>query len=112
MLLIHRKGYTRSDGTRVSPTMYASRNTGAPGRGPKLFTLSPGGLSRYGYKNILSSSPQKRHNALKRAMNSGVSKRTLSRRLVALSILTKRTRPAFSTAIRKDRAWMAQRNVR
>ena len=109
MLLIRRKGYTRSDGTRVSPTMYASRNTGAPGRGS---TLTPGGLSRYGYKNILSSSPQKRHNALKRAMNSGVSKRTLSRRLVALSILTKRTRPAFSTAIRNDRAWMAQRNVR
>lgn len=106
MLLIHRKGYTRSDGTRVSPTKYLSPNTGAPGRGKRLFTLKKGGLSRYGYENILSSSVQKRRNALKRALNSGVSKVTLGRRLGAIAVLTKRTIPRLSTAVRKDREWL------
>ena len=93
MLVVHRRGY----GTRVSPTRYLSPNTGAPGRGRKLFTLKKGGLSRYGYQNVLSSSPQKRRNALKRALNSGVSK---------LTVLTKRTIPALSTAVRRDREWL------
>lgn len=106
MLVVHRRGYTRSDGTRVSPTRYLSPNTGAPGRGRKLFTLKKGGLSRYGYQNVLSSSPQKRRNALKRALNSGVSKLTLGRRLGAIAVLTKRTIPAFSTAVRRDREWL------
>lgn len=109
MLVVHRKAYTRADGTRVSATRYISPNTGAPGRGKRLFTLKKGGLSRYGYENILSSSVAKRHSALKRALNSGVSKLTLGRRLGAIAVLTKRTIPRLSTAVRKDRAWLSKK---
>lgn len=95
----------RSDGTRVRGTSYVTKNRGRPGRGPKLFKLRKGGLSRYGY--MTSASLADRHLALSRAISRGVPKLTLSRRLGALATLLKRTNPRLSRSLRKNQMWVA-----
>ena len=104
-MLIKRKSYVRSDGTRVKSTSYTTRNRGKPGRGPKLFKLKKGGLSRYGYSTSVGVAS--RHLALSRAIAQGVPGLTLSRRLGALATLLKRTNPMLSRRIRKNQRWVA-----
>ena len=104
-MLIKRRSYVRSDGTRVKATSYTTKNRGRPGRGPKLFKLSKGGLSRYGY--VTSASVADRHLALSRAISRGVPKLTLSHRLGALATLLKRTNPRLSKSLRKNQTWVA-----
>lgn len=104
-MLIRRRSYVRSDGTRIKATSYTTRNRGKPGRGPKLFKLKKGGLSRYGYST--SAGVASRHLALTRAIAQGVPGLTLSRRLGALATLLKRTNPMLSRRIRKNQRWVA-----
>lgn len=104
-MLIRRKSYVRSDGTRVRATSYTTKNRGKPGRGPKLFKLKKGGLSRYGY--VTSASVANRHLALSRAISRGVPSLTLSQRLGALATLLKRTNPALSKSLRRNQRWVA-----
>lgn len=100
MLIVTRKGYKRRDGTRVSPTTFAIKNRGLPGRGPKLFTLRKGGLTEFGYR--VKDPLQIRHVALSRAISQGVPSLTLSRRLGALATLLKRTSPQSSRRLRSN----------
>ena len=104
-MLIKRRSYLRSDGTRVKGTSYVTKNRGRPGRGPKLFKLRKGGLSRYGY--MTSASIADRHLALSRAISRGVPRLTLSHRLGALATLLKRTNPRLSRSLRKNQMWVA-----
>lgn len=97
-MLIRRKAYTRSDGIKVRATAFQITNRGKPGRGPKLFTLKKGRLSRYGY-------PEAGRNALNRAVESN-GPLAVFRRLQALMILTKRTDPAKSAKYRGNRNWL------
>lgn len=107
MLTVHRKSYTRKDGTRVKSTTYRTKNLGKSGRGPKLFQLKKGGLSEYGYKP--SYEMKKRHAALSSAISRGVSSLTLSRRLGALATLLKRTNPKLSKSLRRNQKWISRR---
>lgn len=104
-MLIRRRSYVRSDGTRVKGTSYTIKNRGKPGRGPKLFTLKKGGLSQYGYST--SASLKSRHASLSRAISQGVPGLTLSQRLGALATLLKRTNPKLSKRLRKNQTWVA-----
>lgn len=106
-MLIKRKSYVRSDGTRVKATSYKTKNRGRPGRGPKLFKLKKGGLSRYGYKT--STPMSMRHKALSMAISKGVSSLTLSRRIGALATLLKRTNPLLSRSLRRNQLWISRR---
>jgi len=122
-MMIRRRAYVRSDGTRVRGSMFSIKNRGAPGRGKKLFTLRHGGLSQYGYS--VRDPQAKRHAALTKLVNRMVSfehsiapifdKNTLrrrtavavSRRVGALATLTKRTNPEFSKRYRSNQRWIA-----
>lgn len=104
-MIIKRRSYTRSDGTRVKGSSYTTSNRGKRGRGPKLFKLKKGGLKRYGYST--SASLANRHLALSRAIARGVSSITLSRRLGALATLLKRVNPKLSQKLRKNQKWVA-----
>ena len=105
-MLIHRKSYTRSDGTRVKSESYTIKNRGGKGRGPKLFKLRKGGLSKYGYSS--KSSLSSRHASLSRAIAQGVSSLTLSQRIGALATLLKRTNPYLSKRLRKSQKWVSR----
>lgn len=104
-MIIRRKAYVRSDGVRVKATSYRIKNVGRPGRGPKIFKLKKGGLSRYGYS--VKSSTAMRHRALSTAISRGVPGLTLSHRLGALATLLKRTNPRLSQKLRRNQRWVA-----
>lgn len=104
-MLIKRRSYVRSDGTQVKAASYRTTNKGKPGRGPKLFKLRKGGLSKYGYST--TSSLTGRHAALSRAIAQGVPGLTLSRRLGALATLLKRTNPMLSKRLRRNQRWVS-----
>lgn len=100
---IMRSGYTRRNRkrTRVPPTCI--KDLGAPGKGPKLWTVTPGLLGHYGYK--LDESAQKRRAALKRSvMNDGYA--TTIRRLLAVSNWVHRSQPANYKKYRADMEWV------
>jgi hypothetical protein len=103
-MLVRRKSYVRSDGTRVKATSYTTKNRGRKGRGPKLFKLKKGGLSKYGYSS--KESVSSRHASLSRAISQGVPGLTLSQRLGALATLLKRTNPMLSKRLRKNQTWV------
>lgn len=107
-MLVRRKSYVRSDGTRVKGTSYTIKNRGRKGRGPKIFKLRKGGLSKYGYSS--KSSLTARHASLSRAISQGVPSLTLSQRLGALATLLKRTNPMLSKRLRKNQSWAASRS--
>jgi len=77
------------------------RNRGSPGKGKKLFSLTPGKL--YGYS--VSASPVARHRSLRTAISRNGAL-TVFRRLQALMILNKRTAPMMNRTIRKNRNWV------
>ena len=107
-MLVRRKSYVRSDGTRVKATSYTTKNRGRKGRGPKLFALKKGGLSEYGYSS--KSSSTSRHSSLANAIAKGVPGMTLSQRLGALATLLKRTNPILSRRLRKNQSWVISRS--
>lgn len=97
---IHRKGYTRQNGTRVHPTTFNIVNRGAPGRGPKLIPpLKRGALSTFGYS--IKKSNASRRTAITRAKKN-VPVVTLRRRLQVLATLFKRTNPMYSKRALKN----------
>jgi ribosomal 50S subunit-associated protein YjgA (DUF615 family) len=97
-MIVHRKAYTRKDGTRVKASTFNIKNRGKPGRGPKLFTLKEGRLERFGY-------PEQGRIALSMAVRSN-SALTVFRRLQALATLTKRTDPNRSRKYLLNRNWV------
>lgn len=103
-MLVRRKSYVRSDGTRVKGASYTIKNRGRKGHGPKLFKLRKGGLSKYGYSSKASVSS--RHASLSRAISQGVPGLTLSQRLGALATLLKRINPMLSKRLRKNQMWV------
>ncbi len=44
---VHRKGYTRKDGTRVKPTTFLIKDRGKKGHGPKLIKVKKGAMTNY-----------------------------------------------------------------
>ncbi len=106
-MLIHRKSYMRSDGVRVKRTSFHIKNRGKHGKGPKLFKLKKGGLSKYGYKP--KSSLSMRHSVLSKAISHGISNLTLSRRIGALATLLKRTNPILSKKLRSNQLWVTSK---
>ncbi len=44
---VHRKGYTRKDGTRVKPTTFLIKDRGRKGHGPKLIQVKKGAMTTY-----------------------------------------------------------------
>ena len=102
-MLVHRKAYTRADGTRVRATSFEITNRGKPGRGPKLFSLRKGGLREFGYS--VKNSNEARHAALNRA-RATVPTGTLIKRLIAVATLSKRTMPVYSNRYRSNANWL------
>jgi hypothetical protein len=77
--------------------------TGAPGIGP----LRKGGLSRFGYDNVISMSDGQRHLALALAVKEYGSL-TVWRKLNAVYIYTRHTAPASSAIFKADRDWIKE----
>ncbi len=105
-MLIRRKSYVRTDGTRVKASSFHIKNLGKRGRGPKIFTLKKGGLVEYGYRPRFPL--QQRHMALSSAIARGVPSLTLSRRIGALATLLKRTSPKISKSLRRNQLWVSR----
>lgn len=103
VLRVNRKSYVRKDGTRVRATSYTTKNLGRKGRGPRLFTLKKGGLPGYHFWDPM---PVRRAALL--AINAPIV--TLSRRLQAISTLTKRTQPTHSKIYGRNRRWLIKQH--
>lgn len=97
-MLIRRKAYVRSDGTRVKSTRYTTKNLGKKGKGTKIFTLRSGGLHGYHVHDAAT----KRMRALRMLLQK-TPRMTVWHRLHALSVLTKRTHPNQSRIYASDR---------
>jgi hypothetical protein len=104
--MIRRKAYTRKNGTRVKSSCI--KDMGKPGKGPKLFTLKKGGLSKYGYH--VRDSYVKRHTSLKKALKH-MSYATLVRKINALSILFKNTQPGLAKHAKSDVKWLQKQHI-
>jgi len=112
---VRQRGFTvkRKNGTsyrvipKASNTHVNSRcikNTGKPGKGPKLFgPLRKGNLSRHGYS--FRRGETERRAALKKAVNV-YGHRGVFHKLNAVAKLTKRVSPAASDVFAKDRNWI------
>lgn len=71
-----------------------------------LFRLEPHRLSKYGYDKVADKTDLSRHKILQKALNSGEKPLSLSRRLNALSTLTKNTNPKTSKIFKRDSEWI------
>jgi hypothetical protein len=111
----HRKGYHRADGTWVKGTevkrtvvqksIFQIKDRGAPGKGPKLITMKPGGLGGPGY---MSSAERTRHARLNASVQKDGYERTMHR-LTALTVYGKRTMTdRQKRQLQKDRDWLSQ----
>ena len=108
-ITVHRKDgktytYVRKAGkSRVAPTPI--KDVGAAGKGPKVIgSLKGGMLTRYGYHPVEAMT--NRHKALTKGINQGEKPLAVMRRLMAISILTKRTLPRASRIYRADAKWI------
>jgi len=101
---ILRKGYTRKDGVKVKPVCIKDR--GLKGKGPKLFSLKKGTLSKHGYN--LSKKADVRRKALDKAVKE-VGHVIVIRKLNALSILQKNINPVNSRKFKYDQQWVSRK---
>ena len=108
-ITVHRKDgktytYVRKAGkSRVSAAPI--KDVGAAGKGPKVIGPLKGGmLTRYGYHPVEAMT--NRHKALSKGINQGEKPLAVMRRLMAISILTKRTLPRASRIYRADAKWI------
>lgn len=108
-ITVHRKDgktytYVRKAGkSRVAPTPI--KDVGAAGKGPKVIGPLKGGmLTRYGYHPVEAMT--NRHKALSKGISRGEKPLAVMRRLMAISILTKRTLPRASRIYRADAKWI------
>jgi len=100
---IRRKAYKTKRGVTVRSSCIKDR--GLPGKGKRLFTLKKGELGKYGYS--LKQAREKRRVALNKARKE-LSHATLVRKINALSILMKNTRPDYSRRARADVKWLGK----
>ena len=106
----YRKAYTRVDGTRVRGVYVPAKcikDRGLPGKGKKLFTVTRGALTEYGYSTKLSR--DKRHRALSRAARA-LGRTDVIRKLNAVAVLNRNTNPTVARKFREDMKWV-QTNV-
>lgn len=106
MIRVHRRGYVRSDGTRVKPATFLMKDRGRRGRTPESeklpFRLRPGFL--HGWKKSQSSGT--RHRILANLIRrDGYA--TISRRLTALKNVS--PDPGTDRAVNADLNWMRQK---
>lgn len=104
---IRRKGYTRKDGVKVKSTCIKDR--GLKGKGPKLFKLRKGTLSRHGY--TLDKKAADRRKALDKAVKAE-GHLAVIRKLNALSILQKNTNPVNSRKFKYDQQWVSRKYIK
>jgi len=105
-----RKGYSYVRPAGVSRVKsVAIPDVGAAGKSRKLIGPLKGGmLTRYGYHPVEATTT--RHRALLKAISKGhESPLSVSRRLQAISTLTKRTLPRASKIYKADRAWVSKK---
>lgn len=103
---IIKEGYKKSKtGKWVKPVCIESR-TGNLQKREQLFYLEPHRLSKYGYDELIEKPDTQRHAALKVAVTAGEKPLSVSRRLNALSILTKNTNPKLSQKFKEDSEWI------
>jgi hypothetical protein len=100
---IRRKAYKTKRGVTVRSSCIKDR--GLPGKGKRLFTLKKGELGKYGYS--LKQDREKRRVALNKARKE-LSHATLVRKINALAILMKNTRPDYSRRARADVKWLGK----
>ena len=97
------KGYTKSDGTRVSRTVRRAScvvDKGLPGKGPQLISIiEKDVLGVFGYSVYKSKAD--RHKALKKAIKKK-GHFAVIKRLTALANLMHRTNPKASKAFKTD----------
>ena len=86
---VHRRGYTRSDGTRVRPTNYCMKDRGAEGKtkDPPFKIKRKGDLGGPGY---LSKPAKERHKLLDKSVKKYGYRSTLGK-IHALEVMGKRT---------------------
>ena len=82
------------------------KDTGKKGKMERMFYIEPERLSVYGYTDLESRTPTERHGALKKAFSEGEKPLSVMRRLVALSTVTKNTKPKLSGILREDAEWV------
>lgn len=103
-ITVHRKGYTRSDGTRVKATTYKMKDRGAKGKGKKVISVEhPGSLTALGYH--LTDLAKTRRSALLKALKK-VSYANLIRKLNAIKVWNKRTNKTLSEKVSRDMDWL------
>jgi hypothetical protein len=91
------------------------KDVGLPGKGFKgpgegIGKLRKGGLSEFGYEDVVSMTELARHRALMRVLREG--KETplaLFRKLNALMVYTRTTAPKSSKVFCADRNWLADK---
>lgn len=114
----YRKGYTRADGVKVKGSYVPPgtiKDVGRPGKGFKgpgkgIGKLRKGGLSEFGYEDVVSMTELARHRALMRVLREGKENPlALFRKLNALMIYTRRTAPESSKVFCADRNWLAEK---
>jgi len=96
--------YIRKAGkTRVRPVPIP--DVGAAGKGPKLIgKLKKGMLTQYGYHPVEAMT--NRRKSLSKGISQGETPLAVSRRLLAISTLTKRTAPRASRIYKQDAKWI------
>lgn len=106
---IIKEGYKRKSKTNketwVAPTCVKSQGKG---KREQIIYIEPGRLSKYGYDDIERRSDISRHKALATAIYSGEKPLSVSRRLNALSVLTRNTNPRLSDVFKSDSEWIKQ----
>jgi len=102
---IRRRAYTRKDGARVKSACI--KDMGKPGKGKKLFTLKKGDLTKHGYS--IKVGKERRQRALRKAKKH-IPHTTLIRKLNALAILFKNTKPHYAKRAKVDMEYL--RNIR
>ena len=102
---IYRRAYTRKDGARARSACIKDR--GKPGKGKRLFTLKKGDLTKHGYS--IKVGKERRQRALRKAKKH-IPHATLIRKLNALAILFKNTKPHYAKRARVDMEYL--RNIR
>jgi hypothetical protein len=101
-----RNAYKRKTGVYVDATIVPPaciQDTGKPGKGPQLFVLHKGDLTKYGYHSNLSET--KRHEALTLALKH-IKPLSVYRKLNALYILNKNKDPIISKIYKNDANWV------
>lgn len=100
---IRRKGFTRSDGTRVRSGCV--KDVGAKGKTPKsrryIKNLKEGAMDGWEHNETAS----KRHTAIRKDVRQVGCRKTIQR-LTAIKVLNKRQSPVASRAANTDMAWL------